>query len=112
MTDLKNPDCGCHKSGPSQTKDRRGLRSDSHFADIEVFRCGLCDQAWLRYHYENESYSRSGRVYLGAISEQALQSIQPGQAKALLESLPSYVCGGPGVGGGPYRSSGELSLWP
>ena len=112
MTPPPTTDCRCRATGSVQSKDRRELGWDSHYADVEVFRCASCEQPWLAYRYENESFARSARTYLGAISEQDLGSVNAMGAKDLLESLPSYFCGGPGVGGGVYESSGALNLSP
>ncbi len=112
MTAPQRSDCNCLQTRPGETSESRELGWDAHYADIETFRCARCGQPWLRYRYENESFSRSAQVYLGAISEADFARVDAAEAKALLERIPQYFCGGPGVGGSWFESSGPLNLFP
>ena len=102
--------CGCENGNPGERADEKELGYDAHYSDIVVFRCQECRQPWLRYHYENESYSRSSCVYWGAIAEEDFATVTAAGAKPPLESLPRYRFGQAGVGTG--WTSGPLNLFP
>jgi hypothetical protein len=41
------------------------LGMDGRFAQVSLLVCSRCGQQWLRYSYEVEAFSASGRWYLG-----------------------------------------------
>ena len=40
---------------------------DYYFAEVSLWICSACGQKWVRYFYELEAFTASGRWYLGAI---------------------------------------------
>jgi hypothetical protein len=85
------------------------LGMDERYAQVSLLVCPLCGQLWLRYHFELEAFSESGRWYLGAIPEQQAPSC-PQNAKAVLEELVWYFYGGSYFGGQSGKRSGPLSV--
>src|SRR6266496_5674115 len=67
---------------------------DSHLAEVSVLICQECGQHWLRYFYEVEAFTGSGRWYLGAITPEQFATLTIEQAKAVLEGLGWYYYGG------------------
>ena len=87
------------------------LGMDAHFAEVSVLLCQNCGQHWLRYFYENEAFTASGRWYLGAITPTQLAALTSESAKAILEGLDWYAYGG-SFYGGSGKTSGKIDLFP
>ena len=83
---------------------------DERYAQITLLVCPLCGQLWLRYHYELEYISRSGRWYLGAVPQEQARGLTAQNAKSTLEGLSWYFYGGSYFGGKRGRTSGPLDL--
>lgn len=83
---------------------------DSRFAEVSVLVCRECGQRWLRYFYEVESFSGSGRWYLGAITPEQATALSAEQAKAMLEQLSWYYYGGSYFQGRSGKTAGEILL--
>jgi len=77
------------------------------FADVSVERCLRCGQRWLRYHYEVEAFSRSGRWYQVPISEAEAAVVTVTTAVAML-CRPHWHF----RGGSYFDSTGERCEWP
>jgi|GEM_PF-988085 len=101
--------CAC-RDAPGSLAVVVELGMDSHFAEVSVLCCQRCGQHWLRYAYENESFTRSGRWYLGAVSEQQRSVLTPAIAKQILEELDWYFYGGSYYDGRSGRASGVILL--
>ncbi len=93
--------CSCSDMEPF-----RDLGMDAKYAEVSLLRCPACGQIWLRYFYENEAFSRSGRWYLGAVS----RDVTAEDAKAVLEGLPEYRYGGSYYDGLTGVSSGPIMI--
>lgn len=93
--------CPCSEMEPFQD-----IGMDANYAEVSLLRCPACGQIWLRYFYENEAFSRSGRWYLGAVSREVTTE----DAKAVLESLPEYRYGGSYYEGRTGVTSGLIRL--
>lgn len=85
---------------------------DSNYAEVSALVCRSCGQHWLRYFYEHEAFTSSGRWYLGAVAPGQLSALQAEGAKSLLEGLDWYFYGGSYYGGRVGKASGEISLFP
>jgi hypothetical protein len=85
---------------------------DESFAEVSVLVCQSCGQHWLRYFYEQEAFTASGRWYLGAVTPGQLSVLTAGNAKSLLDSLDWYYYGGSYYGGRKGKTSGEIILFP
>ena len=68
--------------------------TNGRFGEVSVQTCKACGRKWLHYFVEYEAFSKSGRWYRGLVSAEALRSLTPESAVALLESLPWYFYGG------------------
>lgn len=90
--------CPC-QTPPFDYKDlpRRRIGVDTtegRYADVSIEQCTRCGQRWLRYFFENESFSRSGRWYRGPISEETAQQVTPDNATEILQQIGWYFRGG------------------
>ena len=83
---------------------------EEHFAEISLLTCPDCGQKWLRYFYELEAFTVSGRWYLGAIDAQQAAPLTGENAKGILESPGWYFYGGSYYGGKFEKTSGRISL--
>ncbi len=85
---------------------------DGRFAEVSLLICSVCGHHWLRYVYEVEAFSASGRWYLGAINAEQASRLTADRAKATLESLDWYFYGGSYYGGRSGKASGDIFLNP
>lgn len=102
--------CECFESPPTDLATEGELGFDESYGEASVLRCRRCGRVWLRYSYEIESISRSGRWYLGAITNEQRETLTAANAKRTLESLDWYYCGGSYFGGETGRTSGVILL--
>jgi hypothetical protein len=85
---------------------------DKNFALVSLLMCAECGQRWLKYFYEVEAFTASGRWYLGAIDAEQVLHINLQNAKATLEKLSWYLYGGSYYGGKSGKTSGNIFLNP
>ena len=104
--------CHCLKSPSGRLVLTAELGMDQHYAEVSVFSCPDCWQSWLRYAYELEAFSHSGRWYLGAIRREQFASLSVENARPMLERLGWYYYGGSSFHGKQGTSSGKISLHP
>jgi hypothetical protein len=104
--------CACFAGQFDQLILAKDLGLDSWFAEVSVQVCANCGQHWLRYFYESEAFTRSGRWYLGAITQELLTAISVEHSKGTLEGLQWYFYGGSYYEGRRGRTSGEIMLNP
>lgn len=95
MTDT---DCRC-TTPPFRHADFETRRvgvdaAGGRFAEVTVERCRDCGRRWLRYFYEIEGVSRSGRWYRGAISEAEARRVTAANAREILGGLGWHFYGG------------------
>lgn len=64
------------------------------FADVSVEQCKRCGQRWLRYFFELEAISGSGRWYRGLVSEEEAEGLTPTTAVEILCRRPWHFYGG------------------
>jgi len=81
---------------------------DDNFAEVTVLICAVCGQRWLRYFYEIEAFTASGRWYLGAITASQASQLTTENAKDTLEGLSGYFYGGSYYEGRIGRTYGGL----
>ena len=96
-------DCHCYLEPDSLILESE-LGMDERFAEISLLRCPACAQQWVRYFYEQEAFSKSGRWYLGAVDGQVSGST----AKLALENAVEYWQGGSYFDGKESLSSGPI----
>jgi hypothetical protein len=104
--------CTCFTAPSTHLIAVKELGLDSRLAEVSVLNCQECGQYWLRYFYEVEAFTGSGRWYLGAITPEQFASLTAEQAKGALEALVWYYYGGSYFQGRTGRSSGTITLSP
>ena len=81
---------------------------DDNYAEVSLLVCAQCGQRWLRYFYENEAFTASGKWYMGAITAEQAARLTAESAKDTLESLSWYFYGGSFYDGRTGRTSGTI----
>jgi hypothetical protein len=104
--------CACFAAPPTHLIGAKTLGLDSQLAEVSVLICRNCGQYWLRYFYEAEAFTGSGRWYLGAITPEQFATLTLEQAKGTLERLGWYYYGGSYYQGRNGRTSGNIILNP
>ena len=97
-------ECNCL----SHLETTQELGIDSNFAEASIQQCKACGRLWLRYFYENEAFTGSGRWFVGQLQKEPTPTAQT--ARHLLEAMDSYYCGGSYFGGKVNKSSGPLAV--
>jgi hypothetical protein len=100
--------CECFSTPGSSLALVKHLGLDGSYAEVSLLTCALCGQHWLRYHYELEAFTASGRWYLGAVTQEQASLMTSENARATLEGLVWYFYGGSYYGGSSGRTSGRL----
>jgi hypothetical protein len=110
----ESPDvsCACFNVPYKNLTNSRELGMDKSFAEVSVLACPSCGQHWLRYFYEQEAFTASGRWYLGAITPEQLSALTADNAKSFLEGLDWYYYGGSYYDGRTGKISGGIILSP
>ncbi len=85
---------------------------EENFAEVSLLTCPLCGQKWLKFFYELEVFTASGRWYLGAIPSEQAMILTAENAKNTLEKLNWYFYGGSYFGGRIGKASGKINLTP
>ena len=104
--------CGCFAAPYTNLASATEMGMDDVFAEVSVLTCRGCGQHWLRYFYEVEAFTGSGRWYLGAITPGQLQELSTGNARAMMEGLGWYFYGGSYFDGRSGRRRGVLLMNP
>ncbi len=102
--------CGCLENPIGRGIHVKELGMDSRFAEISVFQCRDCGRHWLRYFYEVEAFTRSGRWYLGCVTPEQFAGLTVENAKGVMEALDWYLYGGSYYNGLMGKTSGEIQL--
>jgi hypothetical protein len=108
----QDPLCSCFIAPGKYLVVDTELGMDGNFAEVSLLSCSLCSQKWLRYFYEVEAFTASGRWYLGAITKGQASHLMAENAKSILEGLSWYFYGGSYYGGKSGRTSGRIWLNP
>lgn len=102
--------CTCLAAARGDLILLRHFGMDHNFAEVSLHTCPDCGRPWLRYFYELEAFSGSGRWYLGPLSPAQLQAFTVVNARELLGQLDWYFYGGSYYGGKTGRASGPIAL--
>lgn len=103
-------DCPCLVAPFGQLVCLQELGMDDHYAEVSLLVCPICSRLWLRYFYEIEAFTASGRWYLGEITAGQARRMKPENAKETLEELNWYFFGGSYFDGRISKSSGRIFL--
>lgn len=98
----------CSSTPGNGLAPEKDLGMDSSFAEVSLLACPACGQRWLRYLYELEAFTASGRWYLGAITAEQAAHLTAEDARVTLEGLSWYFYGGSYYGGGSGKTSGAI----
>lgn len=104
--------CGCLGSPHHRRLVEKELGSDKHYAEIALLSCPLCGRRWLRYFYEIEAFTSSGRWYLGLLNSEQTEQLTEENARSIMEQLDWYFFGGSYYQGKAGKTSGKISLNP
>jgi len=88
------------------------LGMDANLAEVSLLVCPLCSRRWLRYFYEMEAFTGSGRWYLGTITVKQAKQFTTEDAKTILENLDWYYYGGSYYMGHTGKTRGKILLNP
>ncbi len=86
--------CACINHRQSDLRQIEALGMDDQFAEVSVLECPKCGQMWLRWFYEDEAISRSGRWFECPISAQNRQKLTAQNALKMLNRKPWRFYGG------------------
>lgn len=103
MAKAAEPDCPCYLE-PEALVLTSQLGMDSNHAEVSVLHCPQCGQQWVRYFYEVEAFSKSGRWYLGAADGE----VSADTARTVLEQSLEYWQGGSYFEGKKTLSNGPI----
>ena len=100
--------CVCFSAPARSLVIVKELGVDGIFAEVSLLTCPLCGQHWLRYFYEMEAFTASGRWYLGAIQVEQASRLTVENARSTLEGLSWYFYGGSYYEGKSGRAAGKI----
>lgn len=100
--------CICLDNPRQDLTREKDLGLDGNLAEVSLLECPRCGRHWLRYFYELEAFTASGRWYLGVITAEQALHLTANNAQSLFESLEWYYYGGSYYGGQSGKSSGPL----
>jgi hypothetical protein len=86
------------------------LGMDERHGEASLLSCSDCGQLWLRYFYELEAFTASGRWYLGFVTGEQASQLTVENARETLEGLNWYFYGGSYFQRRTGRSSGAIYL--
>lgn len=104
------PDCPCltgHHYHADFDERMVGVDGQSgRFGEVSLQVCRHCGRSWLRYFWEDEARTASGRWGRGLVSSAIAASITPQSALRTLEQIEFYFVGGSYFGGEVRQVSG------
>lgn len=80
--------------------------ASGRFGEVSILTCRRCGRRWLRYAWECEGFTASGRWGVGSVSPDVAASATAGTALATLEALAWYFVGGSYFGSGVHKVRG------
>lgn len=104
----ENP-CVCISDHSEPLNQVQFIGTDSAFAEVSLKQCPLCDQLWLRWFYEEEATTGSGRWLECPITQAERQNLSAPHALDFINSKPWHYCGGSYFGGQVRRVAGPAN---
>ena len=104
---LSGKDCECYDTPITQEGNPVGV--DDRHGEVSIVTCSRCGRDWLSYRYELEAFSRSGRWFLGPVTQSVSDQVKAENAREVFERLPWYFAGG-SYFGSVSKVSGPLAL--
>ena len=105
---MSNDECSCLETASTHLVVYKELGMDELYAEVTILRCPICSRFWLRYFYELEAFTASGRWYLGEITALQARQLTAENARETLEALSWYFSGGSYYYGKISKSSGRI----
>ena len=105
-TNPKVKDCDCQHNYPNLT-EFKFLGSDEIYGEISTAECTLCGRHWVKYFWEHEAFTGSGRTYLASLTDEQFRQLTRENAKQMIESLEWHYGWGGGWSG---KRSGKMDL--
>ena len=102
--------CACFSAPYRFLTVKKELGMEDHYAEVSLLTCSVCGQDWLRFFYELEAFTASGRWYLGPIDPQQAANLTVENAQEILENLGWYFYGGSYFGGKNRKGAGTIHL--
>lgn len=78
---------------------------EGRYGDVALWTCRECGAEWLRYFVEYESFTGSGRFFMGLIPESRRREVKPENAIRILDALPWRFIGGSFFGSSGMRTT-------
>ena len=79
--------------------------TNGRFGEANIWQCKSCGQHWLHYLVEYESFTKSGRYFMGLITPETAETLSPDQAIDYLNQLDWHLYGGSYFDGRTGRSN-------
>jgi hypothetical protein len=76
--------------------------ASGYFGEVRIERCRKCGREWLKYLYEQEAFTKSGRWYRGLLAPGQAREVTADTALDVLAGLPWHF-----YGGSFYDSTGQ-----
>lgn len=102
--------CQCLESHQSNLMLDSSLGMDENFGEVSILKCPQCDQLWLRYLYEVEGITRSGRWFECPISVYEKETLNATDALVFINSQPWFYQGGSYYDGVVSKSKPPVNL--
>jgi hypothetical protein len=108
-------ECACLELGPRRPdavveRDLGIDPSEGRYAGVELRRCAKCGRLWLRYQYEFEAFSRSGRWSEALIDEASAATMTATSAYRFIHMAPWRIVGGSLYGHAGKRVESNLDF--
>jgi hypothetical protein len=102
--------CSCLDAPSHTLRLEQSFGLDSHLGEVDLLVCLACGLSWLRYFYELEAFTGSGRWYLGPLAADQAANLNLENARELLEQMPWYFYGGSYYDGKTGKTSGMIGI--
>lgn len=108
LQSLPESPCTCLTAPSGHLVIVKELGMDEQYGEVSILSCPECSQLWVRYFYELEAFTASGRWYLGIVTGEQASQLTVENARETLERLSWYYYGGSYFQGRTGRSSGAI----
>lgn len=84
--------------------------TNGRFGEVSLKQCKVCGQLWLHYFVEYESFTGSGRYFMGMISPEVAETISAESAVEYLNELEWHLYAGSFFSGKKGRRTGQVQV--
>jgi hypothetical protein len=82
---------------------------NGRFGEVNIWQCKICGRYWLHYLVEYEAFTKSGRYFMGLITQEIANSMHPNSVVDYLNKLDWHLYGG-SYFGRKGRAAGNVSV--